>query len=349
MWHSLWSYHPVIGYTYMPGVKSRVPFENGGYLVRTNAAGFRSEREFVEKRSPDTFRAILFGDSYTAGDGVSNRERYSELLEKEVSCLEVYNYALSGTGTDQQYLTYLNRGNVDHDLLIISPYVENIRRANHRFLRFRDENGKEVFYAKPYYKIENDELVLHHTPVPKRPWTKETLPAEDAPHVDWGAQISSVPTAFRAVVRNEFVRTALKSMGIRDLMQKVLKTQQVPDYNAPDNPGWLLLRKILETWIRQSPVPVLLVPIPMWTNIEETSDPTDYQARFRELAVDTGCILHDPLPDLWKYPPEERRNFRFKQDLHFSALGHQAMTRSLAPVVERIARGAIADPPKTNT
>lgn len=106
MWHALTKYHPRIGYTFMPSVKSRVPWENGGYLLRTNAAGFRSEREFIKERTLDKFRAVLFGDSQTAGNGVSNLSRYSDVVEQLVPNLEVYNYALPGTSADQHYLTY---------------------------------------------------------------------------------------------------------------------------------------------------------------------------------------------------------------------------------------------------
>jgi hypothetical protein len=130
--------------------------------------------------------------------------------------------------------------------------------------------------------------------------------------------------------------SAVKKFAPRDLMQKVTRFQPIPEYDQPDNPNWMLLRKILETWIRGSRTPVLLVPIPMWMFIDEQCDPTSYQARFRELAADTGCTLHDPLPDLWSYAPEERRTFRFKNDTHFSPKGHDALARALAPVVERI-------------
>jgi hypothetical protein len=338
MWHSLWSYHPRIGYTYMPSVRSRVPFENGGYLVRTNTAGFRSEREFARERPAGVFRTILFGDSQSAGDGVSNRDRFSDILENTVPGLEVYNYSLTGSGTDQQYISYQEFGKVEHDLLIICPYAENVRRVNHRFLRFRDGSGQEVFYAKPYFEIDDGALTLHQVPVPKRPFTKETLAPEDAPHVDWGAQISSVPEALRPIIQNQGVRSALKKLGIRDLVQKITKTQQAPDYDSPDNPGWLLLRGILEAWIRESPTPVLLVPIPMWTHIEGSSDATDYQTRFRELAADTGCHLHDLLPDLWKHGGEARRQFRFEHDIHLSPKGHQAVARSVTPVIEALMR-----------
>jgi hypothetical protein len=342
MWHSLWSYHPRIGYTYMPSVRSRVPLENGmpgAYLVRTNSSGFRSDREFVRERSSNKFRAILFGDSQTAGDGVSNGERFSDLLEKMVPGLEIYNYSLTGTGTDQQYLTYLEFGRmVDHDLLILSPYAENVKRVNHRFLTFRDAAGRDVYYAKPYFSVVDDDLELHNIPVAKRPFTNETLPPEDEPYVHRFKAVLHVPTVLRPLVRHKGVRSALKTLGIQDLMQAITKTQQVPEYDAPDNPNWLLLRKILEKWIRQSPAPVLLAPIPMWTDIEGSSDPTGFQARFRELAADTKCHAYDVLPNLLSHSAEERRNFRFKRDMHLSAQGHQAMARAFAPVIEGIMR-----------
>jgi hypothetical protein len=337
MWHSLLSYHPRIGYTYTPSVKSRVPFETGGYLVKTNAAGFRSDHEFVNEPAPGKFRAILFGDSQTAGDGVSNGDRYSDRLQKLLPQLEVYNYGLAGAGTDQQYLTYLEFGQVPHDLLIIGLHVENIRRVNAQYLNFHDANGNEVFYAKPFYTIKENNLVLQNIPVPKQPWTKETLPSHQEKRVDWGGRMfPRTQAVLRRFVPIQYVRQFAKALGLRDLMQKVTKLNRVPDYDSPDNPGWILLRKIVETWIRGSTTPVLLLPIPMWAHFDGSSDPSGYQARFRELADDTGCYFHDPLPDLAAHSPEEMRQFRFKRDVHLSPKGHEAMAQSLAPVIERI-------------
>ena len=81
---------------------------------------------------------------------------------------------------------------------------------------------------------------------------------------------------------------------------------------------------------------MLLFPIPNWTFIEGTSDPSGYQARFREVANATGCFLHDPLPDLWRHDLEERRTFCSRHDAHLSAAGHRAMARSLAPIIEAL-------------
>src|SRR5262245_10687095 len=101
----LLEYHPVAGLRFIPGLRTRVEHEGGGYLLRTNEAGFRSEREFEPHRQAGGARILLFGDSFTAGDGVSNAHRFSDVLETLVPGTEVYNFGLPGTGTDQQYLT----------------------------------------------------------------------------------------------------------------------------------------------------------------------------------------------------------------------------------------------------
>jgi hypothetical protein len=118
---------------------------------------------------------------------------------------------------------------------------------------------------------------------------------------------------------------------MRDLIQKVTRFQPVPDYDFPGTPNWLLLRKILGTWIRGSKTPVLPVLIPTWPFIDEWSDPTADQARFRELAADAGCQLHDPAGI---------SEFRLRIDTHLTLKGHKTPAKSLAPVIERIMRAA---------
>lgn len=343
MSQALMKYHPRIGYTYMPNAKLRLPWGNGGYLVRANAAGFRSDREFVKERTPGKFRALVFGDSQTAGDGVINAQRYTDLLEKSLPDFECYNYSLSGTGPDQQFLAYQENAGVEHDLLVIALYVENIRRVSSRVVKSRDGSGEEYIRAKPYYQIENDELVLHHVPVPKQPWTEQTLPAElqpycYPPHV---FQQSAVARRFtgdvKAVLKKvlpEGLRRAVKTAAMRSD-----KFRPVPEFDTPDNPGWLLLRKVLEAWIRSSRTPVLVFPIPHYYFLASSSDPSAYQARFRELAAATHCQLYDPLPELLRIPAEERGALWSDSSGHPSPHGHQILANLLAPVLQRIRAG----------
>jgi len=318
MSQTLMRYHPRIGYTYMPNAKLRLPWGNGGYLVRANATGFRSDREFVQERKPGTYRALIFGDSQTAGDGVANAQRYTDLLERALPDFELNNYALSGTGPDQQFLAYQEFSTVEHDLLIIALYVENIQRVKSRVVKSRDQSGEEVFRAKAYYQIENDELVLHHVPVPKQTWSEQTLPAELLPYcypphvIQQGATAKSLSRDVKAMIRKvvpmEGLRKAVPMEGLRRAVKNAAmrfdKFRPVPDFDDPHSQGWLLLRKILETWIRASRTPVLVMPVPHYFFLGSSSDPGGYQARFRELADATKCHLYDPLPDLLKLSAE---------------------------------------------
>lgn len=328
-WRSVTQHHPSIGYTFIPGIKARVslPNEEAAYLVRANSQGFRCDHEFTHAKSEGKRRALLFGDSFTAGDGVSNGKRYGDLLEQTIHGLEVYNFGLPGTGTDQQYLAYQEFApDIEHDLLILAVTVENIGRVASRFRPYVDERGETVVYAKPYYVLEDGRLVLKNVPVAKEPVSKSELGAEESKHTDWGLPFAGL-------------RKVARQLGLRDLAQKVTHFQPVPDYRTPDNPKWLLMRAILEEWIHASRAPVILMPVPLFPFVEGSSDPTHYQTRFRELAEAVSCTLHDPLPDFQKYSAAERRAFRFDRDVHLTPAGHTALAASLAPVVDSVMRG----------
>lgn len=75
MQRQIFEYHPVIGYRFIPGITARVPHESGGYLIKANQAGFRSDHEVTREKPSGVFTVLLFGDSFTAGDGVSNQYR----------------------------------------------------------------------------------------------------------------------------------------------------------------------------------------------------------------------------------------------------------------------------------
>ncbi|MFN2597846.1 MAG: hypothetical protein ABR563_11755, partial [Pyrinomonadaceae bacterium] len=267
MWRSVTQHHPTIGYTFIPGVKARVTLPGGdaAYLVRANAQGFRCDRDFVAAKAAGRSRALLFGDSFTAGDGVSNGKRYGDLLEQLVPDLEVYNFGLPGTGTDQQYLAYREFATgIEHDVLIIAVTVENIGRVASRSRPYVNERGETVIYAKPYYVLEGGRLALKNVPVAKEPVREEEMRDEESRHVDRGLPFAPL-------------RKVARQLGLRDLAQRVTRFQPVPDYAPPDNPKWLLMRAILAEWIAASVAPVILMPVPLFPFVEGTSDPSQYQ------------------------------------------------------------------------
>ena len=102
----IFEYHPLIGYKFIPDLKTRIQHEAGGYLLRTNNWGFRSEHDFTVEKKADTKRILFFGDSFTAGDGVSNKSRYTDLLGLSLPNTEIFNFGLPGSGTDQQFILF---------------------------------------------------------------------------------------------------------------------------------------------------------------------------------------------------------------------------------------------------
>ena len=174
-------HHPTIGYRFVPGLKTRVDHQGqGAYLVRANAQGFRADRDFVVAKPPGAFRVLLFGDSFTAGDGVSNGKRYSDILGQMLPGVEVYNFALPGTGTDQQYLVFREFGAaLEYDLVVIAVQVENINRVNVRYRQYADDNGQPLIYAKPYFTLDAEgQLQLSHVPTPKTPLRPDEVPSD---------------------------------------------------------------------------------------------------------------------------------------------------------------------------
>ena len=111
------------------------------------------------------FRVLLFGDSYTAGMGVSDAARYGDVLERLLPGVEVYNFGLPGSGTDQQYLIHREyAARYEHDLVVIGAMVENIRRVASRYRPYATLEGESLILAKPYFTLE----VGRRAPAPPR-------------------------------------------------------------------------------------------------------------------------------------------------------------------------------------
>jgi lysophospholipase L1-like esterase len=319
----VFEYHPVLGYRFVPNIKARIPHEGGGYLIEVNDSGFRSNRPFVKERTPGSRRVLFFGDSFTAGDAVANHQRFTDLLETKLPA-EVYNFGLTSSGTDQQYLVWREFAqDIEHDLVVIAVFVENVRRVAARYRPHYDEVGTRRVYAKPYFSLESKNLKLHHVPPRREPLEPDELGPESEEHVDRGG-------------RFVLLRKAVNSLGIKDALQTLTRYQPVPAYDSPDTPEWQLMRAILTQWIRSLSKPVVIMPIPLPQHIDQTCDASGYQARFAELAADLQCTLHDPLPALLSYEPEKRRRFRFKTDPHFTPEGNEVIANSLEPVLSKL-------------
>jgi carbamoyltransferase len=344
MARNLFEYHPVIGYRFIPGLRVRVRHEGGGYLVHTNMAGLRCRHEVTKAKPPGTVRIVVVGDSYTAGDGVSNAFRWTDVLEQRLLAsmggkgVQVLNFGLPGSGTDQQLLAFRELGgDLEYDIMLLAPMVENIVRNidSHR-LATSAFSGALVERPKPYFTLEGGKLVQHHVPVPKdtrEPSAERAKAANDAP------EESGPKGLVRGLLRKVTAKVDEKVPGFRAFTQRVRGVTHPQEYDDAQDPGWLLMRAILAEFIadaRKDPKrKILLAPWPTFGHIEGGLDPKPYLARFAELAASTEIELLDALPRFLEEPRQVRDRCRFASDEHPTRLGHSVFADALFPHVRK--------------
>ena len=326
----LYKYHPVIGYLKMPNRRFRLHFSDGTFKYQTNSAGFRGNGEFQIEKRDGTQRALVFGDSFTEGGCVHDGDRYSDILQASTG-VEMYNFGISGTGTDQQYLIYREiAAQYEHDLIVVGVWAENIRRNVSSSRVHGDQDGNHLLTPKPYFTLDDDDrLEIHNQPVP-RPVSMDKVDASATEGIDPGT-LSRTGLKGRAAE----VITRLGPTPKR-LAQRAVKWQPYPEYDDPAGTPWRITRRILEQWADEAQVPMLVVPIPVYQYVERTAPSDAMRARFAELDAPPALTVHDPLPDLWSYPKADRVDFRFPTDHHLTPSGHAALARSIEPNIRRL-------------
>lgn len=321
---NLFKYDPVIGYRFVPHLKGRVRHEGGGYLVRANSDGFRNDRDFLPTQRPGTRRIMFFGDSNTAGDGVSNGKRFSDVVEQLLPDVESYNFGLPSSGVDQQYLAFTSCGaQLACDLLVLCPMVDNIRRnLQDARLIHSGMSGELALLPKPYFTLTDGALTLHNSPVPKghRPVPED------------GRDFSTEPVhPLRAFARDAMARANARFPGLRSWSQRMRRMALPAEYNSPNHPGWLLMREILMRWINEARAPVVLMPIPTFDHISGAFRSDPFRARFAELSRDAGVPFIDIMPELLALTEAERASLRFPNDEHPTVQGHERLGQIMAP------------------
>jgi lysophospholipase L1-like esterase len=104
-----------------------------GVPVRTNALGFRDDRDYSLDKAPGTFRIIILGDSVTFGHGSVAEHAYPRLLEDRLKAWkpqvhwQVWNLGVPGYNTSQE-LAYLREVGPAYrpDLVIIGFYGNDV-------------------------------------------------------------------------------------------------------------------------------------------------------------------------------------------------------------------------------
>jgi hypothetical protein len=115
------------------------------FIVNTtiNSLGYR-DYEFNLKKSPQTKRVLVIGDSYVFGFGVELNESFTKLLEKKLNSNKNNSYEVINAGykgnfaEDTQYLYLKNEGlSLKPDLIILAMTLGN---------DFQDINTNKIYF-----------------------------------------------------------------------------------------------------------------------------------------------------------------------------------------------------------
>lgn len=162
--HLLYQYDSTLGWFPVPNTKERVKASRT-FTVVHNSTGFRDR----EHQAGEPQGIIFLGDSFVWGYDVDAAERFTDKLQARHPQWNVYNFGVSGYGTDQEYLLlqkYFAACKPKVVFLIFSTETDDY------------DNSTNVRYGgfyKPYCTVEGTRLELHGVPVPRgeRVWLAE--------------------------------------------------------------------------------------------------------------------------------------------------------------------------------
>jgi hypothetical protein len=146
-----------LGWKFHPGKNSvhHTRYFEVGYSI--NAHGFR-DRSRLAPKSGNKYRILLYGDSLIFGWGVPQDDRFSDILEKRIQNLEVWNRAIPGYGLDQEMVLYEREGgSLNADEVMFFVAYSTLYRIHTAFIF---DKYKPMFVVDPQ---ENLNLI----PVPK--------------------------------------------------------------------------------------------------------------------------------------------------------------------------------------
>ncbi len=162
-----WQDDKRFGWFHTPGAEGyyfNPPGEYNAY-AKVNSAGL-IDQEYAQEKPAGVYRILVLGDSFTEGLRVPMDAAFHSILEEELNAagkkVEVINAGVAGWGTDQELLFYRAIGRKYHpDIVLLAFFPGNDIMNNAIALESRNFGG----VRKPYFLLENGQLILHNQPV----------------------------------------------------------------------------------------------------------------------------------------------------------------------------------------
>ena len=319
---------PMIGYRFIPNIYSRVKHKNNAFIIQTNKQGFRDNISFDELNN-GRLNVVAIGDSYVAGDGISNYERFMNILSERFN-INVLNMGLPGSGTDQQLLIQEKIASQWHyDILVFVPCLYNLGRNLKSQMEIWDWATKiRLDIRKPYFELIDGKLELHNTPVSlsKDFFIDDTVPENVSSNIRRILRLN-IPTVHKLLRR---LKAVYYNLAYRSNLIKAY-----PDFASRDSYGWQLMRAIVERMIQNAGTRfVVIIPLPLHAHIRFGARPY-YLDRFQELARSNVHVV-DILPSLKSAYKEKKEALFVPDDGHFSAIANEIIADVCSPLFSRL-------------
>ncbi len=146
-------YDELLGWSNLPHAKGTFKREDFEHEVSINSDGMR-DKEVKKKPLKDTFRIAFLGDSHVWGFGVSDEQRFTNIVGT-LPGIESLNFGVSGYAP-VQYLLMIGKVISFKPNLVVIAICSNDFEDNVHYQRYG--------YYKPYYVLENDQIVLKGVP-----------------------------------------------------------------------------------------------------------------------------------------------------------------------------------------
>jgi len=162
-----WQDDKRFGWFHTPGAEGyyfNPPGEYNAY-AKVNSAGLM-DQEYAQEKPAGVYRILVLGDSFTEGLRVPMDAAFHSILEENLNAagkrVEVINAGVAGWGTDQELLFYQEVGrDYQPDMVLLAFFPGNDIMNNAITLESKNFGG----VRKPYFLLEDGQLVLHNQPV----------------------------------------------------------------------------------------------------------------------------------------------------------------------------------------
>jgi len=152
----IWQYDARYGWAGRPDID--VLFRQAAFSIRVQHNHLGQRDSALVETMPRKKRMLVLGDSFVWCYGVESADCFVDRLERLHPDWDIINGGIAGTGTDQQYLYLRDKMAELKPDVVLLLVIQNDFQDNTK--------GQHNNYFKPYFTLENGQLVPQQQPVP---------------------------------------------------------------------------------------------------------------------------------------------------------------------------------------